>query len=119
MSARRSIVTLSAEADRRYMYQMRKDGYCPLSPPPWLDLLGWTATALVFGSLAVIAYNKKVERRCSATRRQLPPLSLCQLLLSPDVPYHVPLHVCKRWCALRVPAVCCVCGATETEKASG
>ena len=77
MSARRSIVTLSAEADRRYMYQMRKDGYCPLAPPVWLDLLGWTAAALVFGSLAVIAYNKKVASHSSRTRRQMLPLSLC------------------------------------------
>ncbi len=81
MPARRCIVTLSAEADRRYMYQMRKDGYCPMPPPAWLDLLGWTAAALVFGSLGVIAYNKKVARRCSASNGLMPPLSLCQLFL--------------------------------------
>lgn len=80
MSARRSIVALSAGADSRFMYQMRKDGYCPVAPPSWLDLLGWTTAALVFGALAVIAYHKKVGSGWCASRRHMPSLCLCELL---------------------------------------
>jgi hypothetical protein len=77
MSARPSVVTLSKTQDQRYMFQMTKDAYCPLPPPAWLNLLGWCTAAVVFGALAVIAYNKKVGAAVGCSRQMA-----CTLLCS-------------------------------------
>jgi len=68
-SPRRMVLSLSEDADRSFMFQIRRDSYCSVPSPWWVTLLGWCVTGAVLAGLAIVATYRKRIRELKRERR--------------------------------------------------